>query len=292
MSVYRKEIHNLFSRVDRQLTKAAAKARPQDVHRLRTSIRRLEAVLEESSPQLDQGQRKLLKLLTRLRRRAGRVRDMDVQIAALRSLKVSEQPNRKSQILASLADQRASFEKKLLRAMDGITVKKVRRRLGQVESGLQLPKEFSDPLAFASANFARLAEQNPVLSETSLHQYRINGKRVRYIAELAGRTAEAQSFIGHLKHMQDVLGEWHDWLSLTESVERITDSARPSSLSSALNNITRAKFREAIEAVNATKAALLPPQTARGSRQASAVSPPALRRKTSPAPALATAAVA
>ncbi len=291
MAVDRKEIHNLFSRVDRQLAKAAIKARPQDVHRLRTSIRRLEAVLEEAAPEPSRTQRKSRKHLSRLRRRAGRLRDMDVQIAALRGLKVSEQPGRKSQILTSLSDQRTRYERKLLKTMDAVTLKDLRKRLRRVERELQLPESFADPLALASSNFAGLAQKNPTISEASLHQFRIQGKRVRYIAELAGESEEAQSFVGHLKHMQDVLGEWHDWLSLSLSVERIADSDRPSSLLSALNNITRAKFREAIQAVNTTKRALLP-QNAVDAKQRVTVTSAAFPRKAVSSHGLATAAVA
>lgn len=255
MSVYQEQIHSLFLKASRQVVKTASKPLPRNVHRLRTAIRRVEAVLLEVAPGSDRNQRKLLKLLARLRRRAGRIRDIDVQITALRALKVSDEPGRKSRILAALADLRAIREKKFLKALDSAAVREVHKRVTRVDLEL-LAKNAPDPLMLAWRIFDRLTRDNQTLNEASLHQYRINGKRARYVAELAGDAPEAQRFVSRLKQMQDVLGEWHDWLTLSQTVARLTDSGQSSPLLSALNNITRAKFREALEAVSATRSAL------------------------------------
>jgi CHAD domain-containing protein len=258
MSVYQENIHKLFVKASRQLTKSAAKGQPRNVHRLRTSIRRLEAILEELSPEMSRNQRKLLKLLVRLRRRAGKVRDIDVHVAALRSLKVSDEPGRKTQILSTLADLRSAREKKLLKVFDQLSVREIRKRLKRAERDLKLPDDFPSPLTVASHSFARLAAENQTLTEASLHHYRIRGKRARYVAELAGDDLAAQAFVKQLKRMQDVLGEWHDWLTLTESVAELTMTGNNSPLIAALKNITRAKFHEAINVVAETKIALSP----------------------------------
>lgn len=257
MSVYQKRIHNLLSKVQRRLDKTAAKPIPQNVHRLRTAIRRLEAVLEVVLPDLDRNQRKLLKMLTVVRRRAGKVRDIDIHTAALRSLKVTDEPGRKTKMLAYLSERRATRERKLLRVLDPATLQQLAKRLKRAGRELVLSDETTDPLTLAARLFEDVANENQVLSETTLHQYRIKGKRARYIAELAGDAPEAQKFVSHLKQMQDVLGDWHDWLTLSQTVARLTDSPN-SPLLSAVNNLTRVKFREAIQAVSATKAALLP----------------------------------
>jgi len=69
------------------------------VHRFRTGTRRLQILLGELSSKLDRNEKKLLKLLSRIRKRAGKVRDLDVQSAALRSLKVPREPRRKTQLV-------------------------------------------------------------------------------------------------------------------------------------------------------------------------------------------------
>ena len=257
MSVYQEEIDRLFSKAERQLIKSASKPLPRNVHRLRTAIRRAEAVLMEVPPKLSRNQRKLVKLLAHLRRRAGKLRDIDVQIAALRGLKVSDEPGRKTQMIAALTNLRNTREKKLVKVLDRRSVQEVSKRLKRARREMNA-EDIPDPLALASQIFERLAKANQTLSETSLHQYRINGKRARYVAELAGDRPEAQKLVGQLKQMQDVLGEWHDWLTLRNTVARLTDSGQNSPLLAALNNITRAKFREALQTVSTTKLALLP----------------------------------
>src|ERR1017187_577749 len=96
----------LFEKLDRQLTKLAAKPAPNSVHRFRTNGRRLEIVLTELSPNPGRNGKKLLKLLARLRKKAGRVRDLDVQVALLRSLKMPEGARHKSQLMKMMMDER------------------------------------------------------------------------------------------------------------------------------------------------------------------------------------------
>ena len=225
MSVYQENIHKLFAKTSRQLTKAAAKAQPGAIHRMRRSIRRLEVILEELSPHLDRNQRKLLKVLSRLRRRAGRVRDIDVHVAALRSLKLSDEPGRKTQILSKFADLRIARERKLVKLFNEVSIREVRKRLKRAEQSLQISDDFPGALETAYDSFVRLAKKNETLSENGLHQYRIQGKRARYVAELAGNEAQARAFVSRLKTMQDVLGEWHDWLTLAQAVAKLTNSA-------------------------------------------------------------------
>jgi len=257
MPVEEKSIHSLLQKVSRQLAKMSSDPVPQNVHQFRTATRRLEAVLSDLIPEPARNQRKLLKQLSRLRRRAGRVRDVDVQITALRSLKMPEEPGRKTQILRTLADLRARREKKFLKALNDGTVRQIRRRLRRAKTTIQISKNGPDPLTLASRMFVRLTKQQGPITEEVLHQYRINGKRIRYIAELAGKTRGAQRWIEPLKRMQDALGDWHDWLTLTQTVESLVTDGVNSALLSALTNITRAKLRDAVQVVAETKAELL-----------------------------------
>jgi CHAD domain-containing protein len=253
MPVEQERIHSLFQKLGRELSKVASKPQPKTVHQFRTATRRVEALVG-LWPEQDRNARKLLKQLGRLRRRAGKVRDLDVLIADLRTLKVSEEPGRKAQVLRALTDQRSQREQRLIEALDQDTVRQIRKRLKRAAT-LVLPA--TDPTQLATRLFADLARKNETLSEQVLHQYRIEGKRIRYIAELGGEDPHAQHIVAELKRMQDAIGEWHDWLTLSETTQKLWTDGRPSAMLSALNNITRAKYRDAIEAVNETKAALL-----------------------------------
>jgi CHAD domain-containing protein len=103
---------------------------------------------------------------------------------------------------------------------------------------------------------AKLGREHVMLTEKTLHQYRIIGKRARYVAELADPDAEAKRVIDQLKHMQDVIGDWHDWLKLTQKAEALFGGVRDSALVAMLRNVTQAKFRQSVDAVTETRAAL------------------------------------
>ena len=72
---------------------------------------------------------------------------------------------------------------------------------------------------------------------------------MRYAAEFADKSAEATLFIDGLKRLQDAVGDWHDWLTLTNSASEHLGDVRESSLAAELHNVTGAKFRNAVSAL-------------------------------------------
>jgi hypothetical protein len=56
--------------------------------------------------------------------------------------------------------------------------------------------------------------------------------------------------------MQDVIGDWHDWVQLADKAEKLFGGVQDSALVAALRNITRAKFRQAVNTLTETRAAL------------------------------------
>lgn len=254
MPLDQKLSRSAFRKLGRQLTKLSAKAAPENVHRFRTYGRRIEALLDELIPDLNRNDKRLLRMLARLRSKAGKVRDLDVQIAALRNLKIPQEPARKSQLLLTLTEERRLREKKLERAFDSETMRELRKRLKRA-AATEIP-ETTDPLAVALRQLDKLGRDHGPLTEKMLHQYRIVGKRARYLAELAGSNPQAMSLVNQLKSMQDVIGDWHDWLKLSEKAERLFGAPQESALVSALHNVARAKFRLAVAALAETRAAL------------------------------------
>src|SRR5580658_7338130 len=123
MSIAPKRSRLVFQKLEQHLVKLSSKPRAENVHRFRTGTRRLQILLGELSPKLDRNQKKLLKLLGRIRKRAGKVRDLDVQLAALRSLKIPQEPRRKTQLVNHLIELRAQREKKLQKTVDKDTLR-------------------------------------------------------------------------------------------------------------------------------------------------------------------------
>ncbi len=244
-----------FRKLARQMPKLAGKLAPENVHKFRTSSRRVEVLVADLAVNRTGNDKKLLKLLGRLRKKAGRVRDVDVQSLALRSLKIPQEPGRKSQLMRTLAEERARREKKLAKSLDKKTVAEVRKRLKRTTATLEIPKN-ADPLSRARQKLNELEVDQGAITEKTLHQFRIVGKRARYVAELAGKDAEATRLIALLNHMQDVIGDWHDWVQLANRAEKLFGGVQDSALVSALRNITRAKFRQAVNTLTETRTAL------------------------------------
>ena len=248
MSIDPKRSRQSFQKLSRELTKLTSKPEPESVHKFRTYSRRVEAVLSEVALERHRNDEKLLRLLARLRKKAGRVRDLDVQITCLRNLKVPQANGHKSQLMNALLEERVSREKKLRKAFDRKTADEIRDRLKRSAHEISIPQD-AEPLAATLAKLAQLGRGNGPLTEKTLHQYRIVGKRVRYVAELNGDDPQAQWVIEQLKHMQDVIGDWHDWLKLTEKTESLLGDVRQSSLVAMLRNVTQAKFRQSVQVV-------------------------------------------
>jgi CHAD domain-containing protein len=235
----------IFRQLDEDLARLSSKTRRENIHRLRTGARRLQILLTDLSPQKNGSQKKLLKLLSRLRKRAGKVRDLDVQLAALRSLKMPREPRRKTQLINELIELRAQLEKKLRKTADKDTLRETRKRLKRAYKYFD-PKAGRDPLAVGKEMLQRINPEGAPFTEGLMHQYRIAAKRARYAAEFAPASSESARFIAMLKRIQDALGDWHDWLTLTQTASNHLGDVRDSSLVAELHNVTGAKFRHAV----------------------------------------------
>ena len=245
----------VFQKLEQDLDKLAAKPEAKKVHRFRTDARRLQTLLEELAPSRDRNQKKLLKLLIRLRKRAGKVRDLDVQLAALHSLKMPQEPRRKTQLTQELIELRTRQETKLSKTLTKEVVRDLRKRLKRAHKEFN-PGTINDPLSVAKQILEPVTKAAPSLTEDLLHQYRILGKRARYAAEFAPKSPQSVEFIAQLKRAQDALGDWHDWLILTQTAAKNLGEVRESSLVAALHNVTGAKFRNAVTALSASRTRL------------------------------------
>jgi CHAD domain-containing protein len=245
MPITPKRSRVVFQKLEQDLIKLSSKPRAENVHRFRTGTRRLQILLGELSPRLDRSQKKLLKMLGRIRKRAGKVRDLDVQLAALRALKMPREPRRKTQLVNHLIELRSQQEKKLRKAVEEDSVREIRKRLKRASKNVK-PEASRDPLTVARGMLERINREDAPVTEALLHQYRILSKRARYAAEFAEESTEAQKFIAMLKRMQDVLGDWHDWLTLTQTAGEHLGEVRESALVAELHNVTGAKFRHAV----------------------------------------------
>jgi CHAD domain-containing protein len=224
---------------------------PDNVHRFRTNSRRVEAVIGELAPET-RNKKKLLKLVSKLRKRAGKLRDLDVQVAFLKNLRMPDRQNHRAQLLETLTQEHARRTRKLTRALSPDTVRELRKRLRREQEEIKL--DGVDPLRLAVRVLPKPDQVQ--MTEKNLHACRIATKRARYVAELAVETPEATLFVQELMGAQDAIGEWHDILKLKEKAEKRFGSASDSALVSMLQNVSRARFRAAGNALAAALASL------------------------------------
>jgi CHAD domain-containing protein len=244
ISVPERQSQLVFERLARYSTRLAKNVDPENVHRFRTNSRRVEALVAKLAPQSGH-RKKALKLLSKLRKRAGKIRDLDAQIAFLKNLKTPDRQNHRSELLKTLSEERSRRAEKLTRLADPATMKELRKRLRREREGLKL--DGIDPLRLAHEALPN-PDQSP-MSEKMLHGCRIAARVARYLAELGGEQREATVFVHELKRAQDAIGEWHDILKLKQTAEVRFGSASDSALVSVLQTLSRARFRSATHAL-------------------------------------------
>lgn len=267
MSIAAEREKVIFRKTQRDLLRLSKGYQPDIVHNFRTTTRRLEVLLEQLAPNSGRNEKKLLKLLSKIRKRAGRIRDLDVQLAALRSLKVPIEPRRKTQLTQRLLELRLKHEKRLGKMLKRKDLKEIQKRLQRSFRSVNVDSTL-DPASVAKQMIASVERPNGRIDEEVLHSYRTIVKRARYAAEFAPKSEAAAELVAQLKRLQDALGNWHDWLILTNTAEQHLGDINRSPLVAALHNVTRGKFRHAVAELSANTRTTTPsPPTAQGPKR-------------------------
>ncbi len=227
------------------------------VHDVRTGTRRIEAVLdaiehgvlpgggmpsglENALGEALAGWRRLLR---KIRRSAGSVRDLDVHRGLLAGLLAGSgdpQPaqgvpladgaavrpaiqQQAAELDAWLEQTRSEQSRPLVRGAAKWAAK-LEGHLGAVSDGLAVRRGQRTRPASAAVTaldaFARLSSEMQQLYAENLHDFRKGAKKARYMAETGGADAHAGAVGKALKKLQDEIGGWHDWLVLAEEAHR------------------------------------------------------------------------
>src|SRR6201993_2988538 len=214
---------SIFRKTEKELLRLSSGHRAEAVHGFRTAARRLQTLLEQLVADHNRKHKKLLKMLNRIRKSAGKVRDIDVQLEALRSLKVPQEPRRKTQLVQTLIELRAQHERKLRKLQKKQDIRDIRKRLRRAEGSIRFDSS-RDPLSVGRQMLSTVPIPHGPADEQTLHRYRLAVKRARYAVEFAPKSSESTRFLSELKKLQDALGGWRDWLTLTHTAtERLGD---------------------------------------------------------------------
>jgi CHAD domain-containing protein len=238
------------------LKKAPKRPTPDQVHALRTNIRCLEAASETLGPNPGRRERRLLRDLRRIRKRAGKVRDMDVLTTDCASLRLAQEQECAVELLQYLGAKRYEHAGRLHAALRqrgkdlGRRVKKFSKRLAKrIPKSGQGPSNSQPPAPTEAAAVAiRLSGEltrPPNLNRKNLHPYRLKVKELREVLRLAERPANPE-FIDVLGEVKDAIGDWHDWEELVAIAPRVLNHGANCKLFAKLKEISGEKYDRAL----------------------------------------------
>ncbi|NNM85422.1 MAG: CHAD domain-containing protein [Phycisphaerales bacterium] len=212
--------------LDGLLTTEATRADQTFIHDFRVASRRAHEVLHVGMLALAPSQRKavrhVVKRLRRLRRAAGRVRDLDVLAANLTKLSTTQEPTPmtghnalRQRVLHRLCKEIHSFAAEaqlkqiagqILQTQEIVLIAKLNARIER------------NHRSFTTLATAALAKP----TDRHTHKLRIAGKRLRYALELLPRhTSQRTATVQSLKDLQDVLGQRHDLEILRQHLQHM-----------------------------------------------------------------------
>jgi CHAD domain-containing protein len=257
MTLLKKRLAGLMKDLSKAALKVKAEVTPRNVHRLRTTIRRIETAVGYAHPDVGRKLERTLEKLAELRKRAGKARDIDVQITLLKQIANGSTASDRKALSALLEKKRARQAKRLVSAVKQFDESKFFSRMDQVA------KEAEDgpsgrhaspfaPLEEARWQLTRMARDlssRQTIKPNRLHQARIQIKKIRYLAELADESPEQQSLIRELRTAQDAMGAWHDWEELARLAEKKFGDRSSCALLSEVRALYAARYSAALSAL-------------------------------------------
>jgi CHAD domain-containing protein len=244
---------SLLNKLKKTLNDAATGPDAAAVHLLRTTTRRVETRLP-----VEKQTAKLHKVLKRLRRRAGKVRDVDVQVTALSKLRFDESSSARQSVLRALQKQRMRQQKKLVSLITDELNDKLPSRMTRARGAfpsVSAEPDAARPIAVqrATDDFLDLVAKTE-LTEEHLHAFRVNCKRIRYALEPYEDEAGAEEVLTLLKTIQDAVGEWHDWVTLSATAQKTVPG---NSLVKVIQTRAKSLFVEALRVISDSKLVML-----------------------------------
>jgi len=222
---------------------------PELIHKLRTQSRRFEAIDEALGLGYKPKDRKALKRLKSIRKKAGRVRDMDVLTGHLCTVHEDVEQDSLVQLFEHLGTERYSQAARLRRLSQKFALA-IRKRLKMCSKRVNkiVGRDAKGAPAEAGELALRLSNElaiPAVLNRTNLHPYRLKVKELRYILQLS-QDSRHEEFVNALGQCKDAIGEWHDWEQLIVTAADLLDQRASSKRMAALRRISGQKYRFAL----------------------------------------------
>ncbi len=254
MRIDRRSILRPFDKICITLPDFPGNPTPEQVHKLRIRLRRVEAALDGLGLDAHKNGRHALRHAKSLRRRSGKIHDMDVLTMLASSLDPRDYGEYRIELLEYIGAERYRQARKLRDSEHknwNAFCKQLRRCAVQVEKrlGSKAPAR-AKVLAVATVT-ARILElgselaRYPRLARSNLHKFRVRTKHLRYILKMANECGTP--FFFALEEVNDKIGEWHDWERLTDIARSLDGQPGRRALLSKMKEITDNKFEQALD---------------------------------------------
>jgi CHAD domain-containing protein len=253
MGLDAEQVHKPVRKIRKLLKKLPKEPTPEQVHQLRTNSRRLQATLASLSLDLSRRETRLLKHVNAVRKKAGKVRDMDVLIGSVPEVVASEQECRIT-LLEQLGDLRRRQARKLHAEVrsSGKTRSGLKRVGRHLEAALcERKQKGCDPvIARSNAAATALTLESELgrpehLGKQNLHAYRLKVKELQNVLRLSDHSRR-QEFLEALNVVKDSIGEWHDWEELFAIGQKVLDHGSKCELLRAIKTNKTRKFETAL----------------------------------------------
>lgn len=215
---YSETLNGIAHKVNERLEKYLKEPNEENVHNVRTAIRRLESAWKVLPKKIRQ-KRKVAKFVNshkKFFKTNSEIRDLDIIQQRISSFPTTEEIKKfiheKRMRNMRVAQKQAKLSHKLkfpTLKQEQIPLSKLEKRFRKIS--VKLIENIQALIPIATSNEERIAE---------LHELRKDCKKLRYMLELAPNT-ESSNFITKLKEMQDLLGSIHDCDITTDFLKKM-----------------------------------------------------------------------
>ena len=258
MSLHPAKLQKPLRKLRKMLNKIPRKPAPEQVHDLRTLMRRIEAMFRALMIESKRNQKRLLKALKPVRKKTGKVRDMDVLTGFASKLRPDGDEECLVELLEYLGAERYKQARKLHRVVQWnrkAIASRLKRSSEYIKKVLAHSQQHSeketewpiDAMSLALQLSNELASW-PRLDAGNVHPFRLKVKELRYALQLA-KNPDAD-LIESLGEVKDAIGEWHDWEELTGIAGKVLDHGPGRNLIRMIRSTAKEKFDHALSITN------------------------------------------
>jgi CHAD domain-containing protein len=258
MSFDIERIQKSTRRVRKFLQKNSKRPSSKAIHNLRTSTRSLETTFTALRLNSKGTVKRLLRDLANVRKRAGKVRDMDVLTAHALTVNQAGEQDCLVQVLEYLGAERNKSAKKLRLVIETDSpqlrrkLKRNSKRVEKVFKEAENNPADSDAMPVVVAKAISLSTElnSPArLTRSNLHPYRLKVKELRNVLQLSERPGD-QELLKKLGEVKDAIGEWHDWEELIAIATQLLDHGTSCKLIKHLKDTSNSKYEHALSLTN------------------------------------------